>query len=118
LYNFFSYLKRLGRFWGQPADVPRRCIFDQRYGCAIPQPIPTQSLGTTFDLQAMANNCGYTGGPGYWWHVHHSAPAFYGGMAQSCPHSYKPGHEAQARLCKCQKMEFWQEKIKQYAERG
>lgn len=117
LYNLLSYLKRMGSFWHRPADVPRPCIFDKRYGCAIPQPIPTQSLGTSFDLQAMANNCGYTGVEGQWWHIHHSAPAFYGGMAQSCPHSYRPGAETKTRLCKCERMEFWQEKIKQYAER-
>jgi hypothetical protein len=75
-------------------------------------------LGTSFDLQAMANNCGYAGGPGQWWHIHHSAPAWHGGMAPSCPHSYKPGQVSQAKPCKCQSMEFWQEKIQHYAERG
>ncbi len=117
MYSLLSYLKRMGLFWRRPADVPRRCIFDSRYGCGIPQPIPTQSLGTTFDLQAMANNCGYQGGPGHWWHVHHSAPAFRGGMAQSCPHSYRPGHSKEARPCKCEGLEFWQEKLKAYDER-
>jgi len=117
MYSLFSFLKRMGQFWQQPADAPRRCIFDERYGCAIPRPIPTQSLGTSFDLQAMASNCGYAGGPDNWWHVHHSAPAFKGGMAQGCPHSYKPGRFDQARPCKCETMEIWQEKIKQYAER-
>gem|GEM_PF-6202704 len=118
MYNFFSFLKRLGRFWHKPADVPRHCIFDRRYGCAVPYPIPTESLGTSFDLQAMANNCGYMGGEGHWWHIHHSAPAFHGGMAQSCPHSYRPGGPKQANPCKCEKMDFWQEKIKQHAQRG
>ena len=117
MYNFFSYLKRLGRFWHKPANVPRHCIFDNRYGCIIPQPIPTESLGTSFDLQAMANNCGYAGGQDNWWHIHHSAPAFHGGMAQSCPHSYRPGHIEKAKPCKCEKMEIWQEKIKLDAER-
>ncbi len=116
MYNLLSYFRRIGRFWQKPAAVPRRCIFDERYGCVIAQPIPTQSLGTSFDLQAMASNCGYAGGPDNWWHVHHSAPARRGGMAQSCPHSYKPGHVDQARPCKCEKMDFWQEKIKQHAE--
>lgn len=111
MYNLFSYLRRLGRFWHKPANVPRHCIFDDRYGCIIPQPIPTQNLGTSFDLQAMAGNCGYRGGKGHWWHIHHSAPALHGGMAQSCPHSYKPGQETQAKPCKCQKMEFWQEAL-------
>ena len=115
--NLVSYLKRLGRFWRKPADVPRRCIFDNRYGCAIPVPIPTESLGTSFDLQVMASNCGYMGGADNWWHIHHSAPAFYGRMAQSCPHSYKPGQIDQARPCKCQQMAFWQEKINN-VERG
>jgi len=113
LYNIWSYLKRLGFFWRKPAQVPRPCIFDQRYGCIISQPIPTESLGTSFDLQTMANNCGYRGGPGNWWHVHHSAPAFWGGMAQSCAHSYRPGHAKQAKACKCQAMDFWQDKITQ-----
>lgn len=117
MYNLFSFLRRIGRFWRKPANVPRHCIFDARYGCVIPQPIPTQSLGTSFDLQAMASNCGYAGGTDNWWHVHHSAPALLGGMAQSCSHSYKAGHIDQARPCKCVKMEFWQEKIIQYAER-
>lgn len=111
MYNLLSYIKKLGRFWRKPANVPRHCIFDNRYGCGIPQPIPTQNLGTTFDLQAMAGNCGYTGGEGNWWHVHHSAPAFYGGMAQSCPHSYKAGAPEKAKSCKCEQMEFWQERI-------
>lgn len=112
MYNLFSYLKRLGFFWRKPANVSRHCIFDKRFGCIIPYPIPTESLGTSFDLQAMANNCGYRGGPGHWWHIHHSAPAFQGGMAQSCTHSYKPGSKNQAKPCKCQKLEFWQDKIK------
>jgi hypothetical protein len=111
LYNLFSFLKRIGRFWRKPIDVPRHCIFDNGYGCIIPEPIPTQSLGTSFDLQAMAANCGYAGGPENWWHIHHSAPAFYGGMAQSCPHSYKSGREKNAKPCKCERMEFWQEKL-------
>jgi len=117
LYNLFGYLKRLGRFWHKPADVPRGCIFDKRYGCGIPYPIPTESLGTSFDLQVMAGNCGYRGGPGDWWHIHHSAPARHGGMAQSCPHSYRPGQTRQPQPCKCETMEVWQEKIKAYAER-
>lgn len=117
MYSLISYLKRLGRFWQKPANVPRHCIFDNRYGCVIAQPIPTQSLGTSFDLQAMANNCGYAGGEGNWWHIHHSAPAFQGGMAQSCPHSYRPGKEADAKPCKCMKMDIWQEKINNYADR-
>ena len=111
MYSISSYLRRLGRFWRKPADVPRHCIFDNRYGCVIPQPIPTQSLGTSFDLQAMANNCGYTGGEGNWWHIHHSAPAMHGGMAQSCPHGYKPGQESTAKPCKCEKMDVWKEKM-------
>ena len=117
MYNLFGYLKRLGRFWHKPADVPRGCIFDKRYGCGIPYPIPTESLGTSFDLQVMAGNCGYRGGPGDWWHIHHSAPARHGGMAQSCPHSYRPGQARQPQPCKCETMEIWQEKIKAYAER-
>jgi hypothetical protein len=117
LYNLLSYFRRIGRFWRKPANAPRRCIFDDRYGCAIPQPIPTQSLGTTFDLQAMAGNCGYAGGEGNWWHIHHSAPALYGGMAQSCPHSYRPGKVKQAQPCKCEQMALWQEQIKNYANR-
>lgn len=117
MYNLFSYLRRLGRFWQKPAPVARPCIFDRRYGCIIPQPIPTQSLGTSFDLQTMANNCGYTGGENNWWHIHHSAPPFAGGMAQSCPHSYRPGKEAQSKPCKCMAMEIWQEKIKAHADR-
>jgi len=117
MYNLLSYLKRVGRFWQKQADAPRTCIFDKRFGCIIPQPIPTQSLGTSFDLQAMANNCGYAGGKGHWWHIHHSAPAFQGGMAQSCPHSYRPGQIDRARPCKCENMEFWQEKIEPYVER-
>lgn len=117
MYNLRSYLKRLGRFWQKPADVPRHCIFDRRYGCTIAEPIPTQSLGTTFDLQAMANNCGYAGGQGHWWHIHHSAPAFYGGMAQSCSHSYRPGREKKAAPCACGDFDIWQEQIKQYADR-
>jgi len=112
LYSLRSFIKRIGRFWHKPAKVPRHCIFDRRYGCIIPPPIPTESLGTSFDLQAMANNCGYIGREGDWWHIHHSAPAFQGGMAQSCPHSYKPDHIDQARPCKCQKMDSWQDKIK------
>jgi len=117
VYNFLSYLRRIGRFWQKPAEVPRRCIFDDRYGCIISQPIPAQSLGTSFDLQVMANNCGYAGGEGTWWHIHHSAPALHGRMAQSCPHSYRPGHEAAAKPCKCMQMDIWQEKIKNYAHR-
>ncbi|MCB9099497.1 MAG: hypothetical protein H6632_08155 [Anaerolineales bacterium] len=116
MYTVFSFIKRIGRFWRKPADVPRRCIFDDRYGCIIPPPVPTQSLGTTFDLQAMANNCGYAGVESQWWHVHHSAPAFQGGMAQSCPHSYRPGHIDNAKPCKCQQMDFWQDKIKAHQE--
>jgi len=111
VYRISSVFRRIGRFWHKPADVPRHCIFDTRYGCIIPEPIPTQSLGTSFDLQAMAANCGYTGGQDNWWHIHHSAPAFYGGMAQSCPHSYKPGQSTDATPCKCENMDYWQEKI-------
>lgn len=117
MYSLISYLKRVGRLWQKSANVPRRCIFDRRFGCAIPYPIPTESLGTSFDLQTMANNCGYAGGVDNWWHIHHSAPAFAGGLAQSCPHSYKPGQFEQAKPCKCEKMDFWQEKIKAYANR-
>ena len=51
MYSFLGYLKRLGGFWHKPAKVPRHCIFDQRYGCAIPYPIPTESLGTSFDCE-------------------------------------------------------------------
>lgn len=117
MYNVFSLLRRLGRFWDRPADVPRRCIFDQRFGCIIPYPIPTQSLGTTFDLQAMASNCGYAGiEEGHWYHVHHSVPAFQGGMAQTCPHSYRPGQSDKAKPCKCERLAFWQEKIAVFKE--
>jgi hypothetical protein len=117
MYNVLSLLRRLGWFWHKSADVPRRCIFDQRYGCIIPPPIPTQSLGTTFDLQAMAHNCGYAGlGEGQWYHVHHSAPAFQGGMAQTCPHSYRPGRSNQAKPCKCERLAFWQEKTAIFKE--
>ena len=112
MYSLFSYLRRLGHIWQKTANVPRQCIFDNRYGCIIPGPIPTQSLGTSFDLQAMASNCGYAGSQGNWWHIHHSAPAFHGGMAQSCPHSYRPGHEQAAEPCKCMSMDIWQEKIR------
>jgi hypothetical protein len=111
LYNLRSYLKQLSRLWRKPADVPRRCIFDERYGCVIPFPIPTHNLGTSFDMQVMAGNCGYSGKKDVWWHVHHSAPAFKGGMAQTCPHSYRPGQVAQAKPCKCATLDYWQEKI-------
>jgi len=111
LYHLGSYLRRIGRFWRRAADVPRPCIFDNRYGCIIPDPIPTQNLGTSFDTQVMAGNCGYAGRKDLWWHVHHSAPAFKGGMAQTCPHSYRPGREQEAKACQCQTFDFWQEKL-------
>ncbi|MDM8521652.1 hypothetical protein QUF64_16535 [Anaerolineales bacterium HSG6] len=115
MYNPLSFIKRIRWPWQGPANVPRHCIFDNRYGCIILQPIPTESLGTSFDLQTMANNCGYKGGLGNWWHIHHSAPAFQGGMAQTCKHSYQSGQENQAKPCKCQTMELWQDKITQQA---
>jgi hypothetical protein len=111
LYSLRSYLKQLSRLWRKPADVPRQCIFDDRYGCVIPFPIPTQNLGTSFDLQVMAGNCGYSGKKDVWWHVHHSAPAFKGGMAQTCPHSYRPGQAQRAEPCKCEQLDYWREKI-------
>lgn len=100
MYNLWSWLSRLWRP-GKSHSFPRACIFDERYGCIIPPPIPTQNLGTTFDFQAMALNCGYRGGKDNWWHIHYSGPARQGSFARNCPHSYSPGQMERAQPCRC-----------------
>lgn len=99
MYNLWSWLSR----WWRPrrAPVARACIFDERYGCVILPHIPTENLGTTFDFQAMALNCGYRGTKDNWWHIHHSGPARQGSFARHCPHSYRPGHPEEAKPCSC-----------------
>lgn len=99
MYDLWSWLSR----WWRPrqAAVARACIFDERYGCAILPHIPTQNLGTTFDFQAMALNCGYRGKKDNWWHIHHSGPARHGSFARQCPHSYRPDHPEEAKPCSC-----------------
>ncbi|MCB0077951.1 MAG: hypothetical protein KDD73_11110 [Anaerolineales bacterium] len=99
MYDLWSWLSR--RVRPRAAEVARSCIFDERYGCIIPAEIPTQNLGTTFDFQAMALNCGYRGGKDDWWHIHHSGPAREGAFARNCPHSYRPGHVEEAVACDC-----------------
>jgi hypothetical protein len=100
MYDVWSWLSR--RFRPQRREaLPRACIFDERYGCGILAHIPTQNLGTTFDFQAMALNCGYRGGKDNWWHIHYSAPARQGSFARNCPHSYRPGHPEEAKPCGC-----------------
>lgn len=100
MYDIFSWLSRLFR---RKSSIPleRECIFDENRGCGIPAYIPTHNLGTTFDFQAMALNCGYRGAKDNWWHIHHSAPARAGAFARGCPHSYTPGHPEEAKSCSC-----------------
>ncbi len=100
MYDIWSWLSRLWRPRPKEA-LPRACIFDERVGCGIPDTIPTENLGTTFDFQAMALNCGYRGGKDNWWHVHYSGPARQGSFARNCPHSYPPGHPEAAQPCSC-----------------
>lgn len=100
MYDFWSWVSR----WIRPrrgAVLERHCIFDDHFGCGIPLSIPTENLGTTFDFQAMALNCGYRGGKDNWWHIHHSGPARSGSFARSCPHSYRPGRPDEAQPCGC-----------------
>ncbi len=100
MYNIWSWISR---FWMPRSrqKLERSCIFDDRYGCGILLHIPTQNLGTTFDFQAMALNCGYRGGKNNWWHIHHSGPAYKGSFAKACPRSYRPGHAEKAKPCDC-----------------
>jgi hypothetical protein len=103
MYDIFSWLSRLVRRKNQ-IPLERACIFDENRGCGISSYIPTHNLGTTFDFQAMALNCGYRGAKDNWWHIHHSAPARSGSYAQSCPHSYAPGHPEDAKSCSCERI--------------
>ncbi|MBA3534248.1 MAG: hypothetical protein H0T73_20195 [Ardenticatenales bacterium] len=103
MYDLWSWLSRFWRPRKREA-LPRTCIFDDRYGCSILLHIPTENLGTTFDFQAMALNCGYRGGKDNWWHIHQSGPARQGSFARNCAHSYRPGHPEEARPCSCATM--------------
>lgn len=100
MYDILSWLGRL-RLGKKRVELERACIFDENVGCGILAHIPTENLGTTFDFQAMALNCGYRGGKDNWWHIHFSGPARSGSFARNCPHSYEPGHPEQAQPCKC-----------------
>jgi hypothetical protein len=103
MYDILSWISRLFR---RKNSVPleRACIFDEHVGCGIRAHIPTHNLGTTFDFQAMALNCGYRGKKDNWWHIHYSAPARSGDFARGCPHSYRPGHPEEAKPCSCERI--------------
>lgn len=101
MYSLWSWLSRFLWKPRKKAELARSCIFDERYGCGILPHIPTENLGTTFDFQAMALNCGYRGGKNNWWHIHYSAPARSGSFARHCPHSYRASHPEEAKACSC-----------------